>query len=88
MEHGHRGAGPSLLLGDTGSRDGPQPGSPPIRIRRRTTCTVPGHGTHCEPSAEKDNHHCRTTEERLAMNYELDANGPDEDVQATGAGGS
>lgn len=43
-------------------------------IRRRTTCVVPGHGTHCEPSQERDNYHSRTTEEQLALSFELAAN--------------
>jgi len=44
-------------------------------IRRRTTCTVPGHGTRCEPAREKDTDHYRCTEERLALEYELVAEG-------------
>lgn len=43
------------------------------RIRRRTTCSVPGHGTWCDPSRERDNLHSRGTEERLALLYELEA---------------
>jgi hypothetical protein len=44
------------------------------RILRRTTCTVPGHGTSCEPSQERDNRHSRCTEEQQALSLELAAN--------------
>lgn len=45
------------------------------RIRRRTTCPVPGHGTRCEPSRERAKYdYYRSTEERLAMEFELLAN--------------
>ena len=43
-------------------------------IRRRTTCRVEGHGTRCEVAHEKPNRWPRTTERRLALDYEQAAN--------------
>jgi hypothetical protein len=48
------------------------------RIRRRTTCTVPGHGTRCIAVWERGEgagEHYRSTEERLAMEFEEIAEG-------------
>jgi hypothetical protein len=39
-------------------------------MRRRTTCSVPGHGSSCEPSREKDTRYSRVTEEALARAFE------------------
>jgi hypothetical protein len=39
-------------------------------LRRRTHCTVSGHGTHCEAARDQDDY-CRTTEERLALEFEF-----------------
>jgi hypothetical protein len=53
-------------------------GGPTMRwIRRRTHCRVPGHGTHCLAVWENgnDGQHYRTTEERMAMEYEMTAEG-------------
>jgi hypothetical protein len=44
-------------------------------MRRRTTCTVPGHGTRCIAVWERGpDDYCRTTEERLALRLEEIAN--------------
>lgn len=47
----------------------------PGYIRRRTTCSVPEHGTRCEVSQEKADRYPRCLEERLALEYERVAEG-------------
>ena len=39
-------------------------------LRKRTTCTVPGHGARCVVAQEKDHWYGRSTEERMAMEFE------------------
>lgn len=41
------------------------------RLRKKTTCCVPGHGTRCEPSCEKDKYYNRKTEKSLMFKIEL-----------------
>jgi len=41
-------------------------------LRKRSTCSVPGHGTRCEVAREIGaSRYARTTEKRLAMEFEL-----------------
>ena len=44
-----------------------------MKLRRRTTCPVPGHGTWCSVSQEMENRYPRSAEERMALDYELAA---------------
>lgn len=54
-------------------------------IRVRTHCSVPGHGTRCVVAQEcRDNgRHYRSMEERLALEFELAADAPDDDGEAS-----
>lgn len=52
-------------------------------IRRRTTCPVPGHGARCVVAEEKPTRHVRVTEERLALEFELQADDLDDDGEAS-----
>ena len=46
------------------------------RRRRLTHCSVPGHGTCCVASEERQgDRYVRCTEERMAMDYETQAEG-------------
>ena len=41
-------------------------------LRKRSQCSVPGHGTRCEVAQERGfARYARTTEKRLAMKFEL-----------------
>jgi hypothetical protein len=44
------------------------------RIRRRTHCVLPGHGTRCEAAHDgRDGRYCRATEKHHAMRHEQEA---------------
>lgn len=43
------------------------------RLRRTTHCPVPGHGTGCDLADECPPFYERSTEKRMALNFELDA---------------
>lgn len=43
-------------------------------LRKRTRCSVPGHGTRCEVARRVLSIYSRTTEKRLFLEYERTAN--------------
>lgn len=47
-----------------------------VKLRPRTNCPLPGHGTRCEVARERrGDFYYRTTEKRLALGYERVAEG-------------
>lgn len=51
-------------------------------IKRRTNCYIYGHGTRCEVAVERANRFPRSSEERLALKYELQSElGEDEEAE-------
>ena len=41
-----------------------------MRPRKLTRCRVPGHGTRCGPSRERERYFARPTEKRIALRLE------------------